>query len=37
VFNARPKMRTRPVVVPVKPAAKPAPSGPTHSLDNEED
>ena len=37
VFNARPKMRTRPVVVPVKPAAKSAPVGPAHLAGDDED
>ena len=37
VFNARPKMRTRPVVVPVKQAARPTPVGSAHDDEDDED
>jgi hypothetical protein len=35
VFNARPKMKTRPVIVPAKPLGKPAP--PPDLDDDDED
>jgi CRP/FNR family transcriptional regulator, cyclic AMP receptor protein len=36
VFNARPKMKTRPVIVPAKPAATSKVSGPL-DMDDDED
>ena len=36
VFNARPKMKTRPVIVPAKPMAK-APAAPQFDDDDDDD
>ncbi len=37
VFNARPKMKTRPVIVPAKPAAAASKSGAAADLDDDDD
>jgi CRP/FNR family transcriptional regulator, cyclic AMP receptor protein len=38
VFNARPKMKTRPVIVPAKPTATAAAKSPAHvDVDDEDD
>jgi hypothetical protein len=37
VFNARPKMKTRPVIVPAKPVGKPAPAPDFDDEDDEDD
>ena len=37
VFNARPKMKTRPVIVPAKPAATSKVSGPLDMDDDDDD
>jgi len=38
VFNARPKMKTRPVIVPAKPTATAAAKSPAHmDMDDDED